>query len=399
MKYIPRRFFLCLAVVFMFGTSDRACAQNYNLMRDIYADMYMFNTNSQFNGFNWYSAWANLAGSIGLDPGLAGLTTRGQSDEAEKGEGGDFLSPQSSREFWGGFSYTYMKASGVNSDDGGSLVQSNGYRVSRPGFIGGIKQELDDTSSGGIIFVLAAPNFLQRGVYDYDNNLWRGGYRVDVDITDFQMAVHYEKKFWDNWELSLFLGGGTQWMNWHRTMKYDNDLEHYRGNLTGNTLTASVYLAKVVDLTTTIRMSKIIGIDSEHSWIKGSTESGEDHVGTYELNRWGCKNISYSRNTIRAGLRFMRENPYRQAGASFQIFYGYGIGDDAASVSIFRLHDDWEISDVKGLPTGHHSLTLGGNLHRYLDEAETLTLQMDYTAVLYKNLTTQNIAVSLAKRY
>ena len=396
-------FFICLAMIFAPVTSGYAASDlAKDILRNSHANLYMMSANGQFNGFNsMYQAWANLASGM---PGLHGVLIRGQQDE-----GGDTPQPQlqpQSRprqwELWGGATYTYMKAPGVNGEAG----VFHGYRVHRPGFLGGLKRELSDTSSGGIVIVYAAPNFMQQGTADD----WDGGYRVDIDIYDFQVALHYDKKFWENWELSLFAGGGTQWGNWLRVMNDDGNIYNYRANSSGNTFTASVYLARTMNITSSMRMSGLIGLESEHSWIYGAPESGvkADSLSNLDLDGafqpYKCRDIQYSRNTMRLGLRFAYESPWRKLGSNFQIFYGYGMGAESATATIFDAEDIFENNmetsyTVKGLPIGRHSLALGGNLHFFLDDAETLTLQMDYTAVLYQNLTAQNVALTLAKRY
>ena len=397
-------FFVCLVVAFVLGSPDRACAQDQyviSTMQRVYGNMFMLNVGGQFG---LAQGGANFGGgTTGLPSGF-----RGQSYEAD--EVSDVVMLDNQWQLWGGAAYTYMNAQGYTDKS----QTHQGYRVHRPGFMGGIRRAFSDTASGGIMLAFTSPEFRQVGTYeDYNNINWTGvTSRVDVDVKDFQFALHFDKRFWDDWELTLFAGGGAQWMHWNRMMQ-DIGKYNYSANATGNTFTGVIYLARCFDITSQTKLRGLIGLESEHSWTFGFAESGpaiaeaymsnSDMSGAFQAYRSG--KISYSRNTVRAGLRWSHESQVWRMGSSLQILYGYAMGAEAATVSVSSvkvneaLEDYIVIGNIKGYAVGRHSLTLGGNLHCFLDEAQTFALQMDYTAVLYENLTTQNVALTLAKQY
>lgn len=431
---------LLLALLLIFGISGQARGQTIMLGPSGISPFTTYGGIENLyvlQGFNHYGSCDSIffMGKKDRDSdrgrlGLAGLVTRGQSEEEDATDAAnydfEYASPSQSI-LWGGVAYTHINAPGYTTDEG--FNQHHGYSVERPGFLGGLRRSFSDTFSGGILFVFSTPRFLQKGNVmqgfedweDWIDN-WEGNdywdvmeglsYRTKVDIRDFQFALHFEKIFLENWEICGFLGGGAQWFNWNRAMRWQNPDKnidytyHYHANLTGNSLTATVYLGRKFDFTQQLTMRAIVGIDSEHSWIHGLNESGAEPeafvidgvVWTVSGAEYGlftpqsCEKVRYTRNIARAGLRFSHESLDWRIGSNFQVFYGYTMNSDK---NFFTN----TIEGLGGHTIGRHSLTLGGNLHAYLDSAESLMLQMDYNATMYAHMTAQNVSMTLAKQF
>lgn len=331
---------------------------------------------------------------------MSSVSTRGQSKDANQNalHGGCGLgSLLDGWTVWGGPSYTSIKADGY-MDQG---LQKDGYRVNRAGFLGGLRRQFDDKTSGGFIFAYSGPEMSQSGAYES----WGTSYRTDIDMSDYQVAMHLEHVFCDKWEANFFVGTGAQYLDWDRSLYVMGDgAYNYNGGTKGNTFTFTAYLARPIEINKNFVIRPTIGLDSEHSWLYGFEESGTEGGATgyssIVTQRMGYDKISYSRNMARLGLVASSVSDSGRGGMSGRIFYGVALGgDDAASVHMVGLDNGFDFGNVEGYAMGNESLNLGYGLYYYLNEAKTLSVSADYNAILYKNATTQNVTAGIQYKF
>ncbi len=299
---------------------------------------------------------------------------------------------------WG--AYTNTTVVGSEYDDDG--ITMNGYRLRRQGVIGGVKRQIDGSTSSGLFFGLSTPEIYSSGkIQGYGNY----GSRMEMD--DFQFAGHFEKVFGDFWEFAAYVGGGTQSMDWSRTVSLnDGGLYRFNAKGTGNTLTGTLYLANRIDLSENLTFRPMIGVDSEHSWLYGF---GEDQTSGGSVNdvdaymRWLAQpyfydKTYYNRNTARAGARVNWTGSAGYAGLNAQAFYGVQLGGkDAPSLSYRSA--SYAFDDMETHAMGGESLSVGGGGFVNLNRAKTLTATGDFNVVWYKHATTQNVVGGLSYRF
>ncbi|MDO4573934.1 MAG: autotransporter outer membrane beta-barrel domain-containing protein [Planctomycetia bacterium] len=342
---------------------------------------------------------------------MSGTTTRGQEENAPEAKPSDpgtaakETTSSSSQSYpsnkwtaWASFSHTSINGSAY--DEGG--IHYDGYDVRRTGFLTGLRRQLSDTFSGGILFAYSSPELSQSGIYEGFSENRDGGYASNIDMDDFQFALHFEKMLARNWELSVFVGGGAQSLDWERRVFLPNVNELYTSDTSGNTFTATFYLVKRLQFTEFLSLSPTFGLDIEHSWIDGFSEEGNDVQNNYMIlstQRFSYDDIHYHRETLRIGLSGHCTDLSQMFGMTARIFYGRQLGDeDAATVHLWNenFKRGW---DITGNAMGRDSLNLGLGMYRYLNYAKTLSLSADYNAVMYSHAMTQNITAGLQWRF
>ncbi len=350
---------------------------------------------------------ANAGTGAGTFANMApAATTRGQSKDDKNKDalhGGCGLgSLLDGWTVWGGPSYTSIKANGYGDKDG--------FSVSRAGFLGGLRRQFDDKTSGGFIFAYSSPELSQAGDYTdkglssiYDNI----SYRSRTEMSDYQLAMHLEHVFCEKWEASFFMGTGAQYLDWDRTV-FDNGgvlpaSYNYTGATKGNTFTFTAYLARPIEINKNFVLRPTIGLDSEHSWLYGFAESGNDSTYTDlsdELKqRFRYDKVSYSRNMGRIGLVASSVSDSGRGGMSGRIFYGVALGgEDAPLVTQYALGSGGR-QEISGLAIGNDSWNLGYGLYYYLNSEKTLSISADYNAIMYQHATTQNVTAGVQYKF
>ena len=340
---------------------------------------------------------------------MAGTTTRGQEEntpEATPAEPGtanqQVISNQPSgnpRKWTSWVSFSHTSINGSEYDDDG--MHFDAYKVRRSGVLTGIREQCSDTFSAGVLFAYSGPQLSQQGVLEGYESWEDGGYASEIDMDDFQFALHFEKLLGRNWELSVFIGGGVQSMDWQRQMYESGATNTYIGDTEGNTFTATAYLTKRMQMTHNFAVNATLGLDSEHNWMDAFSETGEGNAASTLASNmaYNYDDIEYHRNTLRIGLTGAYTGNAGYFGLTGRIFYGCQLGgDDAATVHAWNdvYKEGW---DFQGSAMGRDSLNLGVGLYRYLNCAKTLSLSADYNAVLYEHATTNNITAGLQWRF
>ncbi|MDO5112863.1 MAG: autotransporter outer membrane beta-barrel domain-containing protein [Planctomycetia bacterium] len=362
------------------------------------------------------SQFCNLGmGGMG---GSYGMTIRGQELENEvtlENATGNYAgtnryadTPSGKWMAWGAASYTSIRGEAYEGEKG---YRYDGYKVRRAGLIGGLRRQFSETLSGGILFAYSAPELDQSGSFTgvFQPGMI-GSYQTHLEMDDFQFAIHFERTLGEHWESSLFIGGGSQSMDWRRTVydPYSSDSSNhgwYRfvGDTTGNSLTLTAYLARRVSFTEYITLRPTIGFDSEHSWIFGFGETAQDTGNRYmEMScnqAYSYDKIQYSRNSVRLGISGSYNGPFRRGGLTARIFYGYALGGDDSPMITMTSEDGFTLRDMKGHAMGRHSLNLGLGMFCYLNMAKTLSFSADYNALIYEYATTQNATAGLQWRF
>lgn len=303
--------------------------------------------------------------------------------------------------------YTHTSVDGDDYNVGG--VTTHGYDLKRSGIVGGIRRQVDATTSAGLFFGLSSPEIQSA-------NALEGGYGSvgsRMEMTDFQFAGHLDKVLADVWEVNVYVGGGTQTMDWERFANFGPDaggLYRYQADGNGNTLTGTLYLSYRADLNDAFTLRPTIGVDSEHSWLYGFSETatvagaGSESVllNPYMdifAQSYSYAKTYYNRNTARAGLSFIYSNPrHGLIGLNGRVFYGVKLGgDDAPELTYYSDAYRWE--DMASHEMGESSLNVGGGGFMHLNPLKTLTATGDVNAIWYKNAQTFNVTGGVSYRF
>jgi len=305
--------------------------------------------------------------------------------------------------------YTHTSVEGDDYSFGG--IKTHGYKLRRDGVIGGVKRQIDATTSGGLFFGISTPEITSNKEFKgrLENGASYGYFASSMEMTDFQFAVHVEKVFADVWELAAYVGGGTQAMDWERKVNLTNGgLYGFDASGSGNTFTATLYLSNRLDVGDRLTLRPTIGVDSEHSWLYGFAENaidGESGNGVavdYYMNmfaqNYAYAKTYYNRNTARVGLSLACDAPAGFAGLNARIFYGVKLGGDDAPELSYRS-DQYYFKDMASHEMGDSSLNVGGVGFMRLNRQKTLTATGDVNAIWYKNAQTFNVTGGVSYRF
>lgn len=310
--------------------------------------------------------------------------------------------------------YTHTSVDGEDYEFGG--VTTHGYKLRRDGIIGGIRRQIDATTSAGLFFGISMPEVASSARLDAGNQIAGNGYGVvssSMEMTDFQYAVHFEKVFADAWELAAYVGGGTQAMEWERRADLRDSysgIYKYKADGSGSTFTGTLYLSYRADVNDALTLRPTIGVDTEHSWLYGFEEKGGlegSNSGNVALNpytdmfaqAYRYKKTYYARNTARVGLSLAYSNPRNDMlGANARVFYGVKLGgDDAPELTYYNENYRWE--NMASHEMGDGSLNVGGGGFMHLNPIKTLTATGDVNAIWYKNAQTFNVTGGVSYRF
>jgi len=303
------------------------------------------------------------------------------------------------RTIWGAYTNTFVKGNEYEVDG----VSTDGYRFQRHGIVGGVTRQLDDSTTCGLFFGLLNPELSSRGEFQGDY----GSYGSRMKMNDFQFAGHFEKIVGDFWEIVLYVGGGTQAMDWRRDLYLAEGGRYcFTADGTGNTMTGTAYLSNRIDLTESATFRPTIGIDSEHSWIFGFNENqtvggAVDDVNAYMrqfAQTYSYDQTYFNRNMARAGARFNWDGKAGFAGVNAQAFYAVKLGGKDAPLVSYRSAN-YSFENMETHMMGNESFSVGGGGFLNLNREKTLTTTADFNAVWYKNATTQNVTGALSYRF
>lgn len=368
-----------------------------------------------YNMLNAQGHFGNPTSSFFGGSSVSGEAKRGQDSEFDWDDLDHNQQPRQSaiekttyepkRSLWA--AYTHTAVDGDAYEFGG--VTTHGYQLRRDGIIGGIRRQIDATTSGGLFFGLSSPEI-------HSANPLEGGYGVvgsTMEMTDFQFAGHFEKVLADVWEFSVYVGGGTQSMDWERFANFGPDaggFYRYEAEGSGNTLTATAYLSYRADVNNALTLRPTIGVDSEHSWLYGFNETatlagaGSGNVLLNPYMDMFAQNYSYAktyynRNNARAGLSLAYSDPrHGLVGLTGRVFYGVKLGGDDAPELTYRSESyRWE--DMASHEMGDSSLNVGGGGFMHLNPQKTLTATGDVNAIWYKNAQTFNVTGGVSYRF
>lgn len=309
--------------------------------------------------------------------------------------------------------YTHTSVDGEDYKFGG--VTTHGYKLRRNGIIGGIRRQIDATTSAGLFFGISMPEVASGAKLNAGDDIDGNGYGVvssSMEMTDFQYAVHFEKVFADAWELAAYVGGGTQAMEWERRADLHDShsgMYKYTADGSGSTFTGTLYLSYRADVNDALTLRPTIGVDTEHSWLYGFEEKGEElekpssvaHNPYTDMfaQAYRYKKTYYARNTARVGLSLAYSNPRNDMlGANARVFYGVKLGgDDAPELTYYNENYRWE--NMASHEMGDGSLNVGGGGFMHLNPIKTLTATGDVNAIWYKNAQTFNVTGGVSYRF
>ncbi len=368
-----------------------------------------------YNMLNAQGHFGNPTSSFFGGSSVSGEAKRGQdverdwTPEPQPKQKSEIAKPSNdynpSRNVWA--AYTHTAVDGDAYDFGG--VTTHGYKLRRDGVVGGIRRQIDATTSGGLFFGLSSPEVQSA-------NALEGGYGVvgsAMEMTDFQFAGHFEKVLADVWELAVYVGGGTQSMDWERFANFGPDaggFYQYEAEGSGNTFTGTIYLSYRADVNNALTLRPTIGVDSEHSWLYGFSETAtlagagsgsvllNPYMDMFAQNYTYAKTY-YNRNTARAGLSLAYTDPRcGLIGLNGRVFYGVKLGgDDAPELTYYSDAYRWD--DMASHEMGDSSLNVGGGGFMHLNRQKTLTATGDVNAIWYKNAQTFNVTGGVSYRF
>jgi len=368
-----------------------------------------------YNMLNAQGHFGNPTSSFFGGSSVSGEAKRGQdverdwTPEPQPEQKSEIAKPSNdynpSRNVWA--AYTHTAVDGDAYDFGG--VTTHGYKLRRDGVVGGIRRQIDATTSGGLFFGLSSPEVRSA-------NALEGGYGVvgsAMEMTDFQFAGHFEKVLADVWELAVYVGGGTQSMDWERFANFGPDaggFYQYEAEGSGNTFTGTIYLSYRADVNNALTLRPTIGVDSEHSWLYGFSETAtlagagsgsvllNPYMDMFAQNYTYAKTY-YNRNTARAGLSLAYTDPRcGLIGLNGRVFYGVKLGgDDAPELTYYSDAYRWD--DMASHEMGDSSLNVGGGGFMHLNRQKTLTATGDVNAIWYKNAQTFNVTGGVSYRF
>jgi len=305
-------------------------------------------------------------------------------------------------------SYTYTNVSGDSYNDHG---RRPGYDLQRSGIIGGVRRQYDATLAGGLFFGLTTPEIESAGSLG-DSVIGEGLMSNKMEMTDFQFAGHLEKVFADNWELSLFVGGGMQKMDWERNLNFDDAYYRYKSTGDGNTLTGTAYLAYRYALDDNWTLRPTIGLDSEHSWLYAFEETGDagelrdDYLHTKMLAQpYRFAQTYYNRNLGRVGFTIAYDGDQGWAGLNGRAFYSTQLGGKPCPMISYRTagtDDNIVPVALEKMSThvmGSDAFSVGGGGYMHLNKAKTLTASGDINSIWYKNASTLNVTGGVSYRF
>ena len=216
-----------------------------------------------------------------------------------------------------------------------------------------------------------------------------------VDGTDGHIGLYYGQRFFRMWELKGFIGGGLQsYKLYRRDAKY-----LYRANFHGDSFQTNIELAKPVLLGSWM-LRPYLGFDLEYASQAGAVES--DRAGAEILAEYrSYSGTSLTQLFLRCGLDF--EKQLERGDFLFGIEYANMIGGQSVP-SVYVYYPFAKKGVVsRGAELGHNvvSLHLGGN--RYVNQARTRALFVDYTADIFCDraggASQHNFAVGFTSRF
>ncbi|MDR2439084.1 MAG: autotransporter domain-containing protein, partial [Planctomycetaceae bacterium] len=260
--------------------------------------------------------------------------------------------------FWADVTHVQTKTKSDNNSDG--------YGISRTGFLIGMDVQRKPTSRIGFLFGYFAPY------------LWQNSDRVEAD--DYHAALYFQRNYY-GMNLYGFLGYAHQEYNSRRFLDLTNvdssyGLERYSGKTSGDTFSMSLELSKPRYYGNNYILRPLIGLDYIFA-----TQNGYSDNGTHS-NLFGLRydRAEYDQWFIRAGLNLKRET-FRTA-MNFRLQYINQFGNhpypDAGAQLISASGISGTNMNIRGVDLGKDYLNLGFGMNWFVNESRSRFVSFDY---------------------
>ena len=256
------------------------------------------------------------------------------------------------------------------------------YSTRSTGFLAGINRQLDQTTVFGVFFGYGRPELSQ----GYD----------EVEMDDLIIGLQAGTMITSKLELKAMVTGGFQSYSMRRYM--DPKLMGAFGSpiLTsdydGNTVFASIELARPIYLNTGVVLRPVVAFESENVWQDGFSEQG-DSIYALEFEK-----VHNDRTFVRTGIsgEFGAGN-FNLLG---RVFYSHQLGGTAFSQGAARFNDGGNaFQRVRGVDLERNFLTFGAGGNFYLNPRKTQTVSANYDATMSEKSTSHLIYASFTQMF
>ncbi|MDR3199721.1 MAG: autotransporter domain-containing protein [Planctomycetaceae bacterium] len=315
----------------------------------------------------------------------AGATTyRGQyeplnphfTDEAATCEIPRFIGENN---FWADVTHLQTKTKGDGNSDG--------YGISRTGFLIGVDIQRKPTSRIGVLFGYFAPY------------LWQNADRAEAD--DYHAALYFQKNYYGT-DIYGFLGYAHQEYNIRRFLNLADvnqvyGTERYSGKTSGDNFSMSFELSKPRYYGNNFILRPLIGLDYIFASQNGYSDSGT-HSGLFGLR---YNRAEYDQWFIRAGLNLKRET-FRTA-TNFRIQYINQFGNhpypDAGGQLISAYSVPNTNMNIRGVNLGRDYLNLGFGLNWFVNNARSRFVSFDYDFNTSRRITSHGVSLIFIEHF
>ncbi len=253
-----------------------------------------------------------------------------------------------------------------------------GYNVSSTGFLSGINRKIDPTTSLGIVFGYGRPELTQHG--------------NDVKADDFLLGLQGGMRLTTKIEMKAFVGVGFQSYDSRRYVFDGADTYRAESDYDGNTLFASIELARPFYLGNCTTIKPLVAFDSENVWQDSAVENG---AGIYSLEYAKRRN---DRTYVRTGIT--GELGAKNLTVSGKVFYSHQMGGSPYSDSEARFAGSGaEFVRFHGIDLERDFLTLGIGGNIYLNSNRTSMISGNYDAVMSAKSTAQTVFLTFTQLF
>jgi autotransporter-associated beta strand protein/predicted outer membrane repeat protein len=281
--------------------------------------------------------------------------------------------------FWADVTHVQTKTKGDGNSDG--------YGISRTGFLIGLDVQRKPTSRVGVLFGYFAPY------------LWQNADRVEAD--DYHAALYFQKNYYGT-DIYGFLGYAHQEYNSRRFLDLTQvdpayGVERYNGKTSGDTFSMSFELSKPRYYGNNYILRPLLGLDYIFT-----AQNGYLDYGTHS-NLFGLRydRAEYDQWFIRAGLNLKRET-FRTA-TNFRIQYINQFGShpypNAGGQLISAYSTPNTNMNIRGVDLGRDYLNLGVGLNWFINETRSRFISFDYDLNTSRRTTSQGFSLIFVERF
>jgi outer membrane autotransporter protein len=268
----------------------------------------------------------------------------------------------------------------IRSDD-----HSDGYGVSRTGFLLGMDSLRTRSSRVGVILGYFSPY------------LWQGNDRIEVD--DYHAGFYFQQHH-RGIEFCGFLGYAHQEYTGSRHV----DLsaldaayvhERYRGKTRGDSFFVSLEASKPYRYSYNYVLRPLIGLDYTLTRQKGFSETGSG-AGLFALR---YSKADYDQLFLRLGLNLRKELHLYTAMLRAQYINQVGGKPYPSANAQFLSVTNSPAMSLRGVDMKRDYLNLGVGSQMYLNSARSKLLSFDYDANLARRMTSHGLALTWIGHY